>query len=152
MANLAQFSQNIRKIGSGIENESVALVKQVAKSSLRELVQSTPVDTGKARSNWRVSLVNRTFAVIEPYFPGKHLGIGEIQNANATIAVGNAVINQLRAGPSRRGAGSAVYITNNVEYIDDLNRGTSKQVASQFIERALAVARKEIRNFRFIKR
>lgn len=152
MATLLQFSQNIRKRGSDIENGAVALVKKTAKESLRYLIDATPVDTGQARSNWRVSLVNRTFAVIPPYAPGVNLGRGERANARAALAAGIAEINKLRAGPSRRGAGSAVFITNNVPYIELLNSGSSKQHPGGFVEGAALIASTVIRNFRLLRR
>lgn len=151
MATLLQFSRNIRKRGSDIENGAVNLVKRTARASLQYLVESTPVDTGQARSNWRVSLVNRTFSVIPPYVPGRHLGIGERGNASAAIAAGNAEISKLRAGP-KSGAGSAVFITNNTSYIEKLNNGWSDQHPGGFIEGAALIAQKEIRNFRLLRR
>lgn len=148
MATLAQFSQNIRKRGSQIENAGTRFTKAVAKRALRALVLATPVDTGRARSNWRVGIGAPTSAVIDPYSPGKKLGIGERANANAAIAAGLARINSVR-GASGRGGGlqTAIYINNNTPYIGNLpngkglNDGYSPQAAPGFIEAALLEAR-----------
>ena len=148
MATLAQFSRNIRKRGSQIENAGTRFTKAVAKRALRALVLATPVDTGRARSNWRVGIGASATAVIEPYAPGKKLGISEGANAGAAIAAGLARINSVR-GASGRGGGlqTAIYISNNTPYIGNLpngrglNDGYSKQAPAGFIEAALLEAR-----------
>lgn len=153
MATLAQFSQNIRKRGSQIENAGTRFTKAVAKRALRALVLATPVDTGNARSNWRVGIGAPTRAEIEPYSPGKKLGIGERANANAAIAAGLARINSVR-GVSGRGLETAIYINNNTPYIGNLpngkglNDGYSKQAPPGFIEAALLEARSVLPNLR----
>ena len=146
MATLLQFSRNIRKLGSRIENNSVAMTKRVAKRALTSLVEGTPVDEGVARSNWRVSLGNPTRAVIPAYSPGKKLGIGERANARAAIQVGFATINQLRVG-AKRGtgqAGQAVFITNAIPYLDRLRAGYSSQQPNDWVQVALLEAQAEI--------
>lgn len=148
MATLAQFSQNIRKRGSQIENAGTRFTKAVAKRALRALVNATPVDTGRARSNWRVGIGASPTAVIEPYSPGKKLGIGERANANAAIATGLARINSVR-GASGAGGGlqTAIYIANNTPYIGNLpngkglNDGYSPQASAGWIEEKLMEAR-----------
>lgn len=153
MATLAQFSQNIRKRGSQIENAGTRFTKAVAKRALRALVNATPVDTGRARSNWRVGIGAPTRAEIEPYAEGKKLGISERANANAAIAAGLARINSVR-GVSGRGLETAIYINNNTPYIGNLpngkglNDGYSKQAPPGFIEAALLEARSVLPNLR----
>lgn len=152
MATLMQFSRNIRKIGSRIENNSVALTKRVAKKALTSLVEGTPVDKGVARSNWRVSLTNPTSAVIEAYSPGKKLGISERRNAKAAIAEGKSVIDRL-SKDSKRGtnqAGSAVYISNSIPYLDKLRNGYSKQQPNDWVSQALLEAQEEIPRARLL--
>ena len=154
MATLLQFSRNIRKLGSRIENNSVALTKRVAKKALTGLVEGTPVDEGDARSNWRVSLGNPTRSVIPAYSPGKKLGIGERANARATIAAGFAVINRLKVG-AKRGtgqAGTAVFITNAIPYLDRLRSGSSKQQPNDWVQIAMMEARNEIAGVRLLSR
>lgn len=149
MATMAQFSQNIRKRGSQIENAGSRVVRATSKRALKVLVRTTPVDEGVARSNWRVGIGAQTSAVIDAYSPGKNLGIGERANAAAAIAAGFARINSVR-GVSGAGGGlkTAVYIGNSVPYIQELNNGSSKQIAAGFIERALSEVNAVIKNFR----
>lgn len=155
MGTLAQFSQNIRKRSSQIENAGTRVVKAVSKRSLRALVAATPVDEGTARSNWRVGIGAPATAVIKAYAPGKKLGLSERANASAAIAAGIARIDSVR-GMSGRGGGlkTAIYITNNTPYIGNLsngkglNDGYSPQAPAGFIEVALSEAREVISNFR----
>lgn len=154
MATLLQFSRNIRKRGSQIENNSAALVKKVAKRTLKSLVEGTPVDKGVARSNWRVSLGNPTRSVIPAYAPGRKLGIGESQNARAAIQAGFAMINQLRVGAKfgTGQAGSAVFITNSIPYLDRLRNGYSAQQPNDWVQVALQEAQGEIATTRLLNR
>ncbi len=123
MADLIQFSKNIRRRGRQVENSAAELVRSMAKRTLRSLVQNTKVDTGKARSNWRVGIGAPTTAVIEAYAPhakgskGTGRGTSETANANATIAAGNARINGVK-GVSGVGLKTAIIISNNVPYLD----------------------------------
>jgi hypothetical protein len=154
VATLLQFSRNIRKLGSRIENNSVALTKRVVKRALVALVEGTPVDEGDARSNWRVSLGNPTRSVIPAYSPGKKLGIGERQNARATIQAGIATINQLRVGAKRGSgqAGTALFITNAIPYLGRLRDGSSSQQPNDWVEIALLDAQAEIAQVRLLDR
>lgn len=154
MATIAEFARNIRKRASNIENGSVALVKRVAKTALRELVNGTPVKTGLARSNWRVSVGGTATAVIESRAnPGKG-GFAERTVAAATIADGIAKINTLSVGKNRFGsgqAGSSLRISNNVPYIDKLRNGSSKQQPNDWVAEALTKAESELAGARLLE-
>ena len=154
MTTLLQFSRNINKIGSRIENNSLELVKRTSKRALRSLVKGTPVKSGKARSNWRVSLGNPTSTVIDPFSPAKDSDISETANANATIAAGISKINQLRVGKARGTgqAGSAVFIANSVPYLDELRKGSSDQQPNDWVKAALLEASEEIKATRLLRR
>jgi len=150
MATLAQFSRNIRRRGSQIENSASRIVKAVSVRSLKSLVRNTPADKGVARSNWRVGIGAPTRSVIDAYSPGKNLGIGENANASAAINAGRARINSLRS--STRGLETSIYISNAAPYIEKLNSGSSKQASAGFIEIALLEAKVEIAGFRVFER
>lgn len=152
MATMLQFSRNIRKLGSRIENNSVRLTKKVAKRTLVSLIEGTPVDKGVARSNWRVSLGSPTRAVIPANNPGKRLGISERANATSTRIAGFAVINRLKVG-LKRGlgqAGQALFITNSIPYLDKLRRGHSAQQPNDWVKDAFLEAQSEIASARLL--
>ncbi len=152
MVTLVQFSRNIRKRGSQIQNSGTRVVRGAAKASLVKLVRATPVDKGVARSNWRVGIGAPTRSVISAYAPGKKLGINESANATATIRAGFARLDA-SLGLGGRGLVTAVYISNAVPYIEELNsKGTSPQASIGFIQTAILEAQAFIRGFRVFQR
>lgn len=94
------------------------------------IIKGTPVDTGQARSNWLPSHRIPMSGTIEPYAPGRHLGISESANADGAM-------NRVRGAVAARPLGETFYLSNNVEYIEDLNQGTSKQAPTMFVQLAI---------------
>lgn len=150
MATLIQFSRNIRKRGSQIENSATRVVKQSSKAALKSLVYGTKVDKGVARSNWRVGVGAPTRAVIPAYHPypkgSKANGAGMLENANASAAIsaGNARINAA-AGVRGLGFTTAIYISNNIPY-------EANAFPSGMVETALIQARLQIKGLRVFER
>lgn len=147
MATLAQFSRNIRRRGTQVENSAKRAVQTVSKRALRSLVLGTKVDKGVARSNWRVGIGAPTRAVISAYTPypkgskANGQGMSERANANAAIAAGNARINGLPRGPVTK----AVYITNAIPY-------GRQAFPAGMVSTALLEARVALRGFRVFER
>lgn len=127
---LGSFAHRIRLRGQQVEEGVNRIVRTVALVVDRELVLETPVDTGRARSNWIVSLGEAATDEREPYAEGSGLGKGEGSNAAGALAQGQAVI----AG---RRSGTDIYISNNVKYIGRLNDGWSAQAPSGFVQAAI---------------
>lgn len=150
MADLLQFSKNIRRRGRQVENSASELVRSMAKRTLRSLVQNTKADTGKARSNWRVGLGAAPTAVIEPYAPypkgskANGRGAAETANAAAAISAGNARINSVK-GVAGVGLKTAIYIANNVPYLD-------KALLPGAVEISIREAQVVVRGFRVFDR
>jgi hypothetical protein len=113
------------------------LMLQVALKVDEHVVLATPVDTGRARSNWRVNVGAPARAVIPPFFPGKGLGLGERSNAEAAFAQARSALNTFVPGKD-------VYISNNVHYINLLNQGTSSQAARNFVQTAALAGAREV--------
>jgi hypothetical protein len=85
-----------------------------ARAMLDAVIDRTPVDTGKAVSNWRVGVGQPTRAVIDAYSPGK-LGSTAPMNRAAAKAAGHARIDTKRAE-------NEIFISNNVEYLQYIRR------------------------------
>ena len=130
MASLGEFAARIRLRGRQVEEGVNRIVRQVALVCDRELVLETPVDTGRARSNWIVSLGSAVTDERPPYAEGEGLGKGEAANAAAAMAQGQQVIGQRRPGTD-------IFISNNVRYIGKLNDGWSAQAPSGFVQAAI---------------
>lgn len=125
---------------------------EIASAVHEGVVLGTPVDTGKARSNWLVTVGQESFDVIEPFAPGEKLGIAERANAQAALALGKNALStfslftaaSLPGAPTDlqqfvgiSGTNKVIYIQNNVDYIGLLNGGSSKQAPALFVQAAV---------------
>ncbi len=133
MADLGTFARRIRARGKRIEQNADALVVKTAILINQAVVLATPVDTGRARANWQASIGT---PIIEPTDD-------EDISGNSTIAHNNGAI-------GRRGPGQTVFISNNVEYIGDLNDGSSSQAPANFVELAVQEAIKFVRGAKVV--
>lgn len=143
MASLRQFARRIELRADSIVENVDRLVRQVALAVDQAVVFETPVDTGRARSNWLVSLVEPRQDEIPPYAPGRRLGKGESANAAAALAQGAAVIGMRRPGQD-------IVISNNVPYIGRLNEGSSAQAPANFVEAAVQSGASVVRGTRVV--
>ena len=129
------------KIMQLVEDVSSLVVRALATSINLNLLRDpktgvgTPVDTWFARTNWVTSILSPYAGVAgkKIYTPGR---------AKGQKAAG------IDDGPLRDGIKSldnhkfpqTVYITNNVDYVVDLNNGSSPQAAPDFVVRAIEKA------------
>lgn len=110
---------------NSIENELNAEVTKIVNQAQRvsglqavaELVDVTPVDTGRARSAW--SLNNNKVL---------------IDRQEGSLAANPTVI----LGPVPTDRIETLYITNGTPYIQELNAGSSVQAPPRFIEKTVA--------------
>lgn len=100
-------------------------MRKIALRVMQTLVLATPVDTGRARSNWIVSLGSPARATKEP-----------MDKSGAAAISENATEIATHKDPS-----VAIYISNNLPYIGRLNEGWSKQAPAGYVEQALQAAR-----------
>lgn len=108
-----------------INEGSTKLLRTAAAITLSQVVQRSPVDTGRLRSNWQVG-------VNSP--PGGVVGNGGV----ASI-------------PTITDAGAKVYISNNVRYINFVNNGIrGNQANAGFIQAAVIAAVGQIRGARIV--
>ena len=138
-----KLGKRMKELGVQIEKGSIELTKKVALAIDSAIVIATPVDEGRARSNWQVNLGTPAQGTREPYFPGE-AGSTEAQNTQAAIDAGKAIINGYKGGTS-------INITSNLDYIEPLNKGHSAQAPEGFIEKAILVGQQAVANTRIIK-
>ena len=108
-------------IESQLNAEVTKLVNQAQRVSalqaVSELVDVTPVDTGRARSAWSL---NKSKVLIDRQ--------GESLAANPTILLGPVPVDTIET----------LYITNGTPYIQELNSGSSLQAPPRFVEKTIA--------------
>ena len=118
--NLRQFSRRMKFRAENLVQETNRIVKQVALVVDQTVVLATPVDTGRARANWLVSVDGPNNSEVDAVDP----------TGSSALAQGRSVI-------SGRTPGQSVYVTNNVDYIGFLNAGSSAQAPAGFVEEAV---------------
>ena len=92
--------------------------KRITGEMLATVVVATPVDTGQARGNWRVSV-----CVLD-----KKTDQTQDRSGQGSISKGIATI------PSGGGIGKIVYLSNSLNYIKKLNDGWSMQAPKNFMQ------------------
>ena len=135
MAN--SFGDFVRRINVHADNVPREVGKVMRKAALavdQTVVIATPVDTGRARSNWVVSLDAPVDVIRRPYVPlpeGQDPSkFGESGNAQGAISQGKAEIARARNGQT-------ICVSNNLPYIGALNEGHSSQAGAMFVEEAV---------------
>lgn len=121
------------------------LVKKAASTAGARAVETTRVDTGRARSNWIARIDTPARTVIPPYAPGVKLGIGERANARAAIAQQRAVIGGFNIRSHK-----AVYISNNTPYIVYLNNGGPYYGPGLMAQQAVQAAEVAVKGEKFL--
>lgn len=120
---MSDYGADIRRFFARASREEASkATRAVSLRVLSGVVQRTPVDTGRARGNWQVSLgqaVNGTTVDVED------------QAGGATIAKGAATIGQQKGF-------QPVVLENNLPYINKLEDGSSKQAPNGMVSETLA--------------
>jgi hypothetical protein len=121
--NLTEFQADLAKAAEDMQKSVAATVKQVALEIDLDVRDHTPVDTGRARDNWFMTL-NAPSSDYNAH-PGLPHGAAIAPHAPENIdPTGN----------------EPVYIVNNTPYIEQLEAGSSTQAPSGMVELAVQAA------------
>jgi len=144
VASPEQFNRRMGRLGIEIAQAADRTVRAAALAADQAVVMATPVDKGRARSNWIVQMDAPARETIEAYAPGSSGSTAGANSASA-LAQGQAVI----AGyDGDRNSGIA--ISNNLPYINALNSGSSRQAPAGFVQKAVQAAVAQVRGARFL--
>ena len=142
MAN--SFSNRMNILGDLVVHNAQKTVKQAALAASEEAVLRTPVKTGNARINWRVSIGTPSTTLIDaPNTPDISVN-RETASARALIKAANTIAKW------KLGSG-VIVIANPVDYILDLDRGSSRQAMEGMSIFAVAAAKNELRKGRLLR-
>ena len=122
---MGSFRLDLERFGNVTKVKQLTIVRKVALDLLRGVVLDTPVDTGRARANWQVSLGRPAVGEIE------HASGNEQVAAEAAIAPGTPTIMAAQGDVS-------IYLTNNVPYILVLEDGHSGQAPEGMVRKNIA--------------
>jgi hypothetical protein len=145
VANPEQFAKNMKAYEHIIGKNATLLVRTAALAIDQAVVLATPVDTGRARANWLVSVDGPAQKEIPAYAPGKGGSTGAA-NAQAAIQQGQQTVARYTE------SNKAIHITNNLPYIQRLNEGWSAQAPAKFIEQAIDAGLKAIRKMSLLRK
>jgi len=119
MSTFKRFSREISKFAKNLTDvELVLFHKKVSFEAFSRIVQKTPVDTGRARGNWQITIGVPAENIREDFSSALD-ALGTAQN-DAAIERALGALGDLKAF-------QVVYISNNVAYITFLEEGSSKQ-------------------------
>lgn len=140
MSDLSGFAKLMKITAKSVTVNADNLVAEIALAIDQAVVLATPVRTGRARSNWRVSLGemnNETRPV--PDSPE--------QGAALALVEGEDVMKEYRKDDKKK----TIHITNSLPYINRLNEGSSKQAPKDYVNTATLLAVKAIKNVRLVR-
>ena len=109
----AEFTAQVRKFNRTAQEKLAKQLKRVCLKAFESIVQKTPVLTGCARGNWRVSFgteLPRSFSITV-----RDAGGSKAVSLASSVIMASATV------------GTRVNITNSVPYIMRLEHGYSRQ-------------------------
>lgn len=140
MGTLRDLSRRLNVLRKRLPEQVNQLKVDIAEEIVTHFAMVTPVDTSKALSNWQIGIGSAAGGEIEAHFVGT-LGSTEGISVGATISAAKTKLANSTSGVS-------VHITNNADYITDLDQGSSRQFAGGFDRRAILIAQNALRTFR----
>lgn len=145
MAGLDDFANRMSRISVEVEGGVERAVKDCAVAVTCAVIHATPVDTGRARSNWTAELDQAFQNLFPAHVPGEK---GSTATANAEIAIekAEAVIEQFDIGKN-----GSIHISNSLPYIGALNDGHSAQAPADFVKLAVMDGLATVRGAKILK-
>lgn len=139
MADLSTFGSRMRSRGDRIESNATKAKRKVGVAVVTAVVQTTPIDTGRARFWWNVSMnrPNHNYEY-ESFEGGGRVGDWLGKMATSRVAI-------LRATEK-----DIIYISNGLPYIGKLNRGYSAQAPRDYVRTASILGAQVVRNSRLV--
>lgn len=138
------FSRRMREIAVGVDENTTRVMRKTVITVVAAVTLRTPVDTGRARSNWQTRIGNAPTGPVGAFAVGKQGSTGAAATAQAVAAA--------QAEMARLGVDDTeVYIANNLPYIKRLNEGWSDQAPAGFVQSAIMAGLNAIRKARLVR-
>lgn len=131
-----------------------AIVKNVVLVIVEELSIHTPVDVGDALSGWQVSLDSPATTSRPAFVPSpkgrmvRGVWTHRVPPLSTGLANAPKVLDAARQVLTVRQQGQQVFVTNNADYITQLNNGSSQQEPAAFVERAELAGENELQRIK----
>jgi hypothetical protein len=142
---LGQMAAQFRNLAETLPERANAVRKQIARTINFDLLQTTPVDTGQAVSNWQVTLDEVPEGIRPAFVPSREGYMKQKDGEKSWVhRVDPELTRQQNIAPAMDLANQTIdatlpnqviNITNNLDYIQALDEGHSEQ-AQLFVDRA----------------
>jgi len=123
-----RFSAALERLAAFTSGGVEAVIRKTCLDLYKRIVQRTPVDTGRARASWGISNANK----------GDLAPKGFNDRGRGESARGMEEVNKKIQGFMYEIIGDEVIIYNNVEYIEVLENGHSRQAPAGMVSVSLA--------------
>lgn len=139
------FGSRLNALGDVLNRNVSKTIRRAAQAATNEVVLRTPVATGRARINWKVSFGT-------PKATLKEGPDTDNRNTNAQVAATEALINASNAIKNWKVGKGNIFIANPVSYISDLDDGTgSEQARAGMTKFGIAAARRILRKGKLLR-
>jgi len=111
-----------------------------------ELKIDTPKDTGWASVNWLPTIGFQVLQAVGKRPVRAEGGVGVLLKSSPEQSAGiAALLSAIKTSGIRGYKGAPIYIVNNVPYIVKLDSGSSRQIAGNFVLRAISRAVRKVK-------
>lgn len=122
---MGDFANELDLFASTFPSKANQLIRLFALEVLKNVIIATPVDTGRARSNWFVNVDTPITYTTDETEYNQHLMTESAKLLSPTSS-------------------NVIWLTNNLPYIVRLNNGWSRQQPQPFVESAIKAAERSI--------
>ena len=123
------FSSDMKKLAEKIGQKYDDTVRASLIDVASKIILRTPIDTGRARGNWQVSINDQASGIVDE------------NDADGSKTIRAAVDNTENA------SGNVWWLTNNLPYIQKLESGSSKQAPSGMVRVTLEEFEQSLKRF-----
>jgi len=134
------FSLRIKKFVNQVKADRDTVIKKIALDCFSKIIMRSPVDTGRFRGNWQVSIGEMPAGTILIESENKKIASAEddeateekersVYDKDGTITVGKAQAEILGLK-----AGDVIFLVNNLPYAWQLENGHSRQSPNGMVE------------------
>lgn len=141
MASLHDLARRMTLHAKAVQVNSQAAVRHVAKAAGTAVVYGTPIDTSRARMNWQTTVGSPAVGVLAAY-PSQP-GSPQEGTRAALASIDQATI-------AYAGQEGGIWITNNLDYIQALNNGSSAQAPADFVAQAVLAGARSLSTVRLL--
>lgn len=138
---LGDLAKSMNRYAVNVEKNAPRVVGEIVKSIAPILVYATPVDTSRARADWVPSIGAPSSEVLIP----------RSESPSSPSAGASTAISSIRkVADDYKGEAGGVFITNNLEYITELNKGSSSQAPAGFVEKSVLAAVRAVKTVKLL--